>query len=209
MDADATAVSSTPKEPRLAHRPNYFLAIPITHPVILRWVSDIQDAICERDPHLKDFSISLHKLHITLCTMHLDSEEEISKATSLFKSLEEEVSSLLSPVTKLQFQSLDQFPHSTRVLFAPPENSPVLMKLSKMFTKQLEGGDINLAGTREKYIPHMSILKGVPIRPELYKDFSDTFIGVQAINAICLCSMSDPAGDDGFYHCLARLEIHS
>ncbi|XP_038065221.1 uncharacterized protein LOC119735556 [Patiria miniata] len=208
---------SEEKRRRPSRRPNYFLAIRVTDPVIRRCVRRIQDALCDDDPRLDSSRTDLDSLHITLCTMRLDSQDDMSKAIDVLKSLQRDISELLSPVTMLRFQGLDQF-HG-RVLFSPPEECPALIKLSQMLQAALGEAGINLVGNRPQFNPHMTIFKmrreeaddfdGTPLRSYLYERFSQAFLGVQPIEAVHLCSMDDPHRADGFYYCLASMDIQS
>ncbi|XP_022111506.1 uncharacterized protein LOC110990718 [Acanthaster planci] len=211
------ATLQTERRQRPSRSANYFFAIRITDPVIRRCVQRIQNAVCDDEPRLENWRTDTARLHLTLCTMRLDGQEDMSKAMQVLKVLQGDISSLLSPVTMLRFQGLDQF-HG-RILYSAPEESPALAKLSQMLQVGLAEAGINLAGNRPEFSPHMTLLKvdrratdafdNTPIRLDHYQQFSQAFIGVQPIDTIHLCSMMDPPRPDGFYYCLGSMDIQS
>ncbi|XP_071797757.1 leukocyte receptor cluster member 9-like [Asterias amurensis] len=197
------------------NQPNYFFAVRITDHVIRRCISRIQDAVCENNPLLEDALSNPSTLHVTLCTLCLDTPQQKAQAVDILKSLQQEISSMLSPVTMIRFQGLAQ-PHQ-RVLYAAPDEESVhaLRNLSQTILSALRDSGLNLAGNHSEYNPHLTLLKlnrseasNSPIYPDLYKRFQDAFIGVQPIDAVHLCAMKERS-NDGFYQCLASMDVQS
>ena len=195
-------------------RPNYFVAIRITDPVIRKCVIRIQDAMCEDNPHLVEARTDPSRLHLTLCTMHLDGPHQMSKAVKVLRSLQQEVSGMLAPVTMLRFQGLGQF--HDRILYTPPDriSSLKLMRLSQTLQSALRDAEINLVGNHATFNPHMTLFKMDRSRaygsPPIAQGSSfEQISGVQPVDAIHLCSMEDEERADGFYYCLASMDIQS
>jgi hypothetical protein len=139
------AISLTKKSTK--QRPNFFLGIRLTKPFFQQLVTDFQQNILLRSPHLKKALVSVQKLHLTCFVFHLSSEEEIQRArecllnsqpqlsemiSSFSQRINETFSSAVSPSSSsspdsplvLTFDSMNQF--GSNVLFFSPLNDPTL-----------------------------------------------------------------------------------
>ena len=76
-------------------RPNYFLALRITDPEIRQGVEQIQDYLLDNEPVYGPCCIPPQALHITLCTLGLDTPEQVAHAAEVLKRVQPELASTL------------------------------------------------------------------------------------------------------------------
>lgn len=194
-------------------RPNYFIAIHITSEEIKKNIKQIQDHMLNLDPLVSTYLTSPCHLHITLCTMQLGSEAQINTALSVLKAIQPDLVSMLLPVTLLRFQGIDTF--NDRIIYTPPQADPALEKITRFIIQSLSRAGINMAGTRDEIVFHLTIMKmrredaaGHPIfTSNLQSVFSDQHIGTQAVDTIYLCDMERKPPHDRFYYSLARVDL--
>ena len=194
-------------------RPNYFIAIHIADDDIKSRVRLIQDHMTRLDPLVTPYLIPPAHLHITLCMLQLTSEAQINTALSVLKSIQGDLISMLLPVTMLRFRGVDTF--HDRVMYIPPDADPALVEMTKHLQDALTRAGISLLGTREEFVPHLTIMKmpreeavGHPIfTSDLRAKFSDMHVGIQAVDALHLCSLIDKPAQDKFYYSLARVDL--
>ncbi|XP_033102588.1 uncharacterized protein LOC117105530 [Anneissia japonica] len=196
--------------------PNYFIAIRIDNEEILKNVKTVQDLILSNEPTLEPACTTLSSLHVTLCTLRLDSNDEKMTALKVLKDLQHEVSRLLPPSLLLRFEGLDNF--HDRVLFSPPCPESALTNLIKRLQTKFSEAGISLTGTRDTPNTHMTILKlrrcnaeslGTPyLDKSYYSPFQHTYFGIQSVSDIHLCSMINGLRPDGFYDRLASVNLY-
>ncbi|XP_072167718.1 leukocyte receptor cluster member 9-like [Diadema setosum] len=210
---DANIHRRHPKKRVNKSRPNYFIAMHITDEDIISKVKDVQKHMSGMDPLLSSYLMSPAHLHITLCTLQLATEAQVSTALSVLKSIQHELASMLLPITMLRFEGLAAF--HERIIYSPPQADAALEKMTRFLRKSLQSAGLSLAGTREEFVPHLTILKmpreeasGHPVfSSDLNREFLDCYFGMQAVDAIHLCSMVDKPPPDRFYHSIARVDL--
>ncbi|XP_070580897.1 leukocyte receptor cluster member 9-like [Ptychodera flava] len=212
-----SAVSSAQRHVRKdPNKPNYFLALRITDKDILAAVQQVQEKMVETEPRLASCCIPPTKLHLTICTMRIDSESQMKTACGVLKDLKHEISRLLPPATLLKFDGLNVF--RDRVLYAAPQPEPALLKFYDHITSLFRAAGVNLAGTRDEYTPHMTIVKltrsvakqlrNPCLEEASYYEYLDDYFGTQAIESLHLCSMGSGQRHDGFYQTAMSLDVY-
>ncbi|XP_071953283.1 uncharacterized protein [Antedon mediterranea] len=197
------------------NEPNYFVAIRIDDEDILKNVKMVQDSVTENTKGLEAACATLDSLHITLCTMRLDSHDEKMAALKVLKEIRQEAARLLPPSLLLSFQGLGNF--YERVLFSPPNKEPALYTFINRLQDKFREAGINLAGTRKQTNLHMTLVKlrrsdmdalcMEYLDDSYYSKFFHTYFGVQSVSTIHLCSMDNAKRYDGFYDCLASVNL--
>ncbi len=200
---------------RRSNRPNYFIAIQINNPDIVENVEHLQNELCEIDDSLEDTRSSLKQLHVTLCTLRLDTPNEMERAIEVLKEEQSNFKSLLAPATLVRFQGLQTF--HDRVLVSVPQYNPVIMKLVDHLCSAIDNAGLRIVGTPHVFTPHLTILKITRkqikqgsrgyLDQRVYRDHMDTEFGVQNVENIHLCSMLDAPRADGFYYSLATVDV--
>lgn len=195
-------------------RPNHFLALRITNDDIKKVVEGIQDSILDHEPMYAECCIPLNALHITLCTVGLDTPEQVAHACDVLKKIQPELSEMVPSGTTVIFKGMENF--FNRVLYAkcvcPTEFTNMVDHL-KLCLKQ-EGIDIR---DNHDFVPHMTIMKVTRpvaratgkkyIAPWLYSNSQNIDFGTQVLDNIHLCSMGIDRQADGFYIAPAKIEL--
>lgn len=193
-------------------RPNYFLAVRITDGDILQAVEQVQDYLLDNEPVLGPCCIPPKALHITLCTLGLDTAEQINHAAEVLKNIQPEIASSL-PKEPLRLDGVSNF--FNRVVYAKVHYQQDFIKFVDHLKLLLRESGVEIRDNYE-FVPHMTIMKvsrpvarirgSKNIDPWLYSNFSDFLFGQQVVDGVYLCSMGDERRPDGFYVCPA--EIH-
>ena len=195
-------------------RPNHFLALRITNDDIRKVVEGIQDVILEHEPSYEQCCIPLNALHITLCTVGLDTPEQVAHACDVLKNIKSELSAMIPKDKSIVFKGMENF--FNRVLYAKcicPDEFLSMVDHLKLCLKQ-EGIEIR---DNHDFVPHMTLMKITRpvaratgkkyIAPWLYSRSQDIEFGTQNMDNIHLCSMGLDRQTDGFYITPQRIEL--
>ncbi|KAL3857155.1 hypothetical protein ACJMK2_011850 [Sinanodonta woodiana] len=187
-------------------RPNYFLALRVTDENVQLGVSNIQNSITEQEPRYGECCIPKICLHITLCTVGLDTEEQLHNAVTCIQDARDELFSIVPLDKVLKIKGVDNF--FNRVVYGKVEYPPEFFDFVHHLKLCLTEHGIEVRDNHD-FVPHMTIMKvSRPVAratgkkyvaPWLYSKFKDTVLGQQAINNIHLCEMGDERQPDGFY----------
>lgn len=197
-------------------RATHFLALRITSDDIKNMANHIQDTIVEHEPHYEECCIPSSSLHVTLCTVGLDTPGQIANAVQVMQKIKPEIENILSSETKLKFQNIQNF--FNRVLYAEADCPSDFMKMVDHLRLCLRENGIEIRDSHD-FVPHMTIMKVTRpvaratgkkyIAPWLYSNKSDIEFGTQTVNNIHLCEMGLNRREDGFYMTPISLELNS
>ncbi|CAG2199142.1 unnamed protein product [Mytilus edulis] len=195
-------------------RPNHFLALRITNNEVRKVVEGIQDVILEHEPQYEECCIPLNSLHITLCTLGLDTTEQVAHACQVLQKIKSELQGMIRKDKTILFKGMENF--FNRVLYAKcecPQEFLDMVEHLKLCLKQ-EGIEIR---DNHEFVPHMTIMKITRtvaratgkkyIAPWLYSQSQNIDFGTQVIDNINLCEMGISRESDGFYITPGKLEI--
>ncbi|XP_035696177.1 leukocyte receptor cluster member 9-like [Branchiostoma floridae] len=212
--------TSRKSKPTSSNRPNFFVAVRITDPDILRVAKHFRTCIFERSPVLDAALAQVEKLHVTLCTLRINNQDELDAARRVLRDLKRESARLLPPSLVLKFRGVETF--NNRVVYAAPEDSPAFRALAARVKSLLSDAGLNMAGSHEEYNPHLTLLNlsrsmcremvscgalsSEGVDPALYDQFLDRDFGAQAVEELHLCSMGSTR-HDGFYQCAASVGL--
>ncbi|GFT83434.1 a-kinase anchor protein 7 isoform gamma [Nephila pilipes] len=199
-----------PPENKRNVRPNYFVAVQISSPIIHQAVQNIQNHIVCQNMQFNDCMVSVLTLHITLMVMNIDNKETYDKAIKALQNVYiEHNDAMCEKPLKLEFCGLGHF--KNRVLYAKikkNESFSRLCDLAECVRKRF--ADVEIFSTDErKFNPHLTIAKLnfsnknqrtlKKIAPSLYEIFIDDYIGIETIQGIQLLSMTSPKDSVGYY----------
>ena len=188
-------------------RPNHFVCIHITNDEVKEKVQKIQEHITDHTPQLAEGCLVPTALHVTLCMIRLENEQQIEAARRVLEEAKQQFIHVLPRCLYLTFSGVDNF--RGRLVYVKVDPSPALERFVFYLLEQFQQAGIRTPGNRDEYTPHMTIVKlSRPLQRELhtslispasYVPFHDVHIGRQRIEAIQLCSMTEPKQSDGFY----------
>lgn len=150
---------------------------------------------------------------MTLLTLTLHNEIEVTTAKHILKSVQPVLVSILPLGSKLRFNSLGQF--NNRILYATIEPDASLSKLVQVLKFKFGKAGISLEGNRDVFVPHVTIMRGTS------KDFSshehvqktlsglvkaNREIGDQSVQSLVLFSRFLPKDVDGTHHKISTVE---
>lgn len=196
-------------------RPNHFIALRITDENIQTTAEEIQKQVVDNESKLKDCRIPRGAMHITLCTMGLETPEQIENAVQCLEEAQSEIASIVPKDKKLTFKGVETFFNRViygRVIDCPPE----LFELVEHLKICLASKGIEIRDYHE-FVPHMTIMKvsrpvakltgNNYIAPWLYSSFNNTELGSQEVDNLHLCAMVDERQEDGFYMTAASFKL--
>ena len=194
-------------------RPNYFLCVRITEPQIVERLEALQESILKAAPQYDECCIKPAALHITLCTLRLETPEQISAACQALENASAELRIMAQRNINLTIKGVSNF--NNRVMFGQIRHDKdftdfaehVRMTICKSGADILDGYD---------YVPHMTIMKVTrpaerrlhqrTIDPAIFERVKDIDFGTETIDAVHLCSMKEKT-EDGFYRCAASVKL--
>ncbi|KAK2856374.1 hypothetical protein Q5P01_005109 [Channa striata] len=207
------------KKKRTSQRPNYFLSIPITNTEINSGVTEVQQAVLQKEPRLAKAMIPVPTLHITLLVTHLANQEQVDLAATLLAQIEPSLAKLLGGQDLiLPFSGISHF--RKEVVFvglAPGQHRHTLDSLAELLRNCFEEHGL-LQGDSRGFEPHLTIMKlsrasklrsqGIKrVDPALYSDYTNKFFGDQMVERVDLCSMLKKKQQDGYYHTESSLPL--
>lgn len=197
--------------------PNYFLAIRVSSPQIHSVIKIVQDSITTHNDKLTPALVSLATLHLTLMVIHLESDEQIQKATEVLNQCKISLDPILrNDALTLTFSGLDHFNHQVLyVKLCEGEENEVLKSVVNTVRETFTKEGIPCTDPRE-FSPHLTVMKlsrspalrrkGIKKIPaESYASWVDMSFGEESVNALHLCSMNEKKEKDGFYKCVATV----
>ncbi|KAK6994034.1 A-kinase anchor protein 7 isoform gamma [Biomphalaria glabrata] len=194
---------------------NYFLCVRVTDPQVYTSIKEAIDWILDKDNQYEEFCYTPEMLHVTICEICLETEEDIHRAS---QALEESSDFLLNnlPVSQLQFKGLTTF--FEKVLVADVQYENDFRLFCETVTSKLKDAGVNVV-ERHEFKPHMTIMKVNTMRakkakveninPWLYVNLKKTYFGDQAVNSVHLCQMGYDRREDGFYKTPAEIFFRS
>ena len=165
-------------------RPNYFLAIRLTDPVLLGSLREVQDQLLAAEPSLRWGLVPLAEAHITLNVFHVE-EGGLGRVRDLLRSTFQE-NKVVNPPGCVVVEGLGRF--SARVLYAQPVRAlSFLHHLQAAFKETLLRNKIT-TDTRS-YNPHITLFKA----DNSSRDFTldnvllgkDIFLKIYLVNLKC------------------------
>ena len=193
-------------------RPNYFVCVRLTDDSVRERICTVQDHLMEQDPALAECCIPGASLHVTLCTLGLDTAEQLQMCVATLSKVKAELKAAL-PASPLHLHGSSHF--FNRVVYAKVHHKTDFLAFCDLLKTLLREAGVQIRDGYE-FVPHATIMKvtrpvarergSKNIDPSIYAPFVDTEFGYQEIDAIHLCSMDKERRSDGFY--LTPLELN-
>ncbi|XP_051908721.1 A-kinase anchor protein 7 isoform X2 [Hippocampus zosterae] len=220
VDSEPDAEKTKKKKQKIL-RPNYFVSIPITNAQISSAVTEVQEAVLEREPRLAKAMIPVPTLHITLLVTHLADQEQVDLAAAALAQVESSLAELLDGAELvLPFTGVAHFRNDVVfVALGPGPHRRVLCNLAELLRGHFKERGL-LEGDAHGFEPHLTIMKlsrapklrsqGIKrVDPSLYSNYNDRFFGDQTLERLDLCSMLKRKQQDGYYHTETSLQLGS
>ncbi|XP_025108294.1 LOW QUALITY PROTEIN: A-kinase anchor protein 7-like [Pomacea canaliculata] len=195
-------------------RPTHFLALRITNEEIVRMVGQVQAHMLKIQPLYSPCCIPSSALHITLCTLGLDTPDQVAHAVEVLHRIQPQLATSL-PHTPLRVDGVDTF--FNRVVYAKVQQQPEFMEFVDHLKLLLWESGVEMRDVHHGYTPHVTIMKATKplvnqkgtkdVDPSLYKDYTDMYFGQQTLDRVYLCTMGGSKREDGFYECLGEIEF--
>ena len=194
-------------------RPNFFMAVKIDSPDIIKAMASVQEDLLKVEPQLKDLLVPVVQAHITLLVFRVE-EEQMEKAKEVFeKVIQEKVDMKLwnNDSFYVEFAGVGSF--DNKVLFgAPVSGREILEHLNKsLYAGFNESGFV----CESVFTPHITLVKtkfkdgketgGIP--SGCFEQFKTKYFGVQTIRSVQLLSMKKPKTDEGYFFCEQEINL--
>ena len=195
-------------------RPNYFICVRITDKEIAEAVVHMQDDILDNEPRYAECMVPPAAMHVTLCTLGLDTQEKLIEACRILKEAKDELATIAKKNIQLRLHGVSNF--YNRVLYAVVHHDEKFTQLVDHLRMILSQAGLEI---RDRYelVPHMTIMKTTrpvsrvmktkDINPGLYDHFSDMKFGYQVLDKLYLCPMTVNRREDGFYETPAEISL--
>jgi 2'-5' RNA ligase len=151
-------------------------------------------------------------LHVTVCTLGLDTPEAIDFAKAALERLKPEIADTL-PKKPLRLEGVDKF--FNRVVYAKVHADPEIMDFANYVKLLVREAGLEIRDQHD-FVPHMTIMKTTPqlacqrkikrVDVSLYSPFTDMVFGSQPVTNLHICRMGKERRPDGFY--VTPAEIH-
>eukprot|EP00731_Ephydatia_muelleri_P030419 Em0021g942a len=195
-------------------RPNHFVCLHITSMEVKGMVEEIQTSICGHTPQLAEGCLPIDALHVTLCMLRLNSEQDRATAQAVLSDARTQFIHILPPCLQLTFRGVDNF--RGRLVYVRVEPEPALERFVSYLLEQFQQAGLGTPGNHDQFTPHMTILKLTrpmarklhthAISPASYLAYRESPVGQHTVDNLQLCSMTAGKQGDGFY---LRLETIS
>ncbi|KAK3101979.1 hypothetical protein FSP39_007796 [Pinctada imbricata] len=198
-------------------RPNYFLALRVTDEEVRKTSEQLQDIILEHEPQFEECRVLPHNLHITLCTVGLDTPEQIAHCAEVLKKLHGELSTFVPKSVRkvpIKITGVDQF--FNRVVYAKAQFPQEYLDLVDHLKLCLQNEGVEIRDNHD-FVPHMTLMKITRpvgsktgkkyVAPWIYAEKSELEFGSQVFDNMHLCEMGPSRREDGFYMTPVSLEF--
>ncbi|GFO43898.1 leukocyte receptor cluster member 9-like [Plakobranchus ocellatus] len=192
-------------------RPNYFICVRITDPGVIEKICSVHDHLIEQEPMLAECCIPGASLHVTLCTLGLDTAQQLQMCIDALNRVQPDLQAAF-PMHPLHLHGVSHF--YNRVVYAKVHYKKDFMVFCDLLKTLLREAGVQIRDGYE-FVPHATIMKVTRpvarergtknIDPKIYTPFQDAEFGHQKMDTIYLCSMDTSRRTDGFY--LTPLEL--
>ncbi|XP_077366106.1 A-kinase anchor protein 7-like isoform X3 [Festucalex cinctus] len=182
-------------------------------------VTEVQEAVLERQPGLAKAMIPVATLHVTLLVTHLADQEQVDLAAAALAQVEPSLDELLGGAELvLPFSGVAHFRNDVVfVALDPGPHTRVLRCLAELLCGGFKERGL-VEDDARGFQPHLTIMKlsrapklrsqGIKrVDPSLYANYTSRFFGDQTVERLDLCSMLKRKQQDGYYHTETSLQL--
>ena len=141
-------------------QPNYFLSIPIDDEEIAANLASLAADLVASNADLAHIMLPHTSHHLTVCTLRLDTDAEMSAMRELLDTLERD-EQLMGAVraVSVQVRGLDHF--YDKVFFAKchSEHTRTLEELKRRVLDAMSAANIRAPGNYYEFVPHLTVFK--------------------------------------------------
>jgi len=194
----------------IKEEPNYFLSIPVVGDEIKRKFSLLRDELVKSNPNVEDLILPETSLHLTLCTLRIDQNDEIENVKRILQNLASD-SKFLSdnfPIS-VRFQGVGEFFNKVMYISCQTDDQSKLENIKKIVLEKLKEEGISTAGNYYDFTPHMTVFKiknnnsstskasknnfqktvGELVSKELWQKYNNFEFGEMKVEELELCKM--------------------
>ena len=178
--------------------PNYFVSIPIRDFELNNNLTKLRCDLMDSNDDIENFLLPCSTYHLTICTLRVDTDEEIDMIKSVMKKILTENG---ESKFNLTFEGIGEF--YNKVLYIKStrdEHSQKLEIIKRKILQELEQNSINTAGNYYDFIPHITMLKVMSkhsnkesvsslVNEKVWQAWDKFYFGKQDINEFELCKM--------------------
>lgn len=213
---ETTSTAKLPREGVLyanADRPNFFIAIRCDQPSLVQAAAHVQERVVAYEPRLASACLPHDAFHLTLLTLRLDTQEEVTRACEVLASCQAFLANLLPHQQPVALQGLSCFRDRVLVANVAHADQLILDTLAGHLLAQCRAAGLRTPGNHREFVAHMTLVK---MSRQLCRDLRrlpepaftallNTDFGLQRVEELHLCHMTSAKGLDGFYLREARL----
>jgi len=167
-------------------------------------------------PEYTSSIIPSNRLHLTLCTLGLDTEVNVASAAEEIKRIGAELRLSNPAAVTLSFNDVRQFFNNT--LYASIEENPAFTEIINHLRVCIREAGIEIRDVFD-FTPHMTIMKTSRqtqrdircpyLDPRIVQNFgnNNSIIGKQVFDNMYLCEMSQRTTEEGFYISYANIDF--
>lgn len=192
-------------------RSNYFYCVRLTNPAIRSEIQDALDWMVDKEPKFANFCYTPEMIHVTLCEVCLQDDQDIVKASEALKNAETVLKANL-PSSPLTIKGVKTF--NDMIMIADVEYKEDFRQFADVLKAQLNDSGVKVV-ERHDFHPHVTIMKVNTMRARkakvgkinswLYVNLKEKLFGQQSVNSVHLCKMGYDRREDGFYNTPAEI----
>lgn len=156
-----------------------------------------------------------NQFHITLAVLTIKSDAELTLVKDILKGMQHALPSILPVSQSLTFKSIGSF--KDRIVYVNLADDQRLQDLVQLLTSKLKNAGISLDANREKFFPHLTVVRmpsNSRISPadrrkafsSLEEVYKETEFGCQSVHGVGLFSRFDPKDVGGFHSEVCYIE---
>ncbi|CAD5115564.1 DgyrCDS4526 [Dimorphilus gyrociliatus] len=195
-------------------KPNYFLCLRIDNKDIIEKTMKVRDELLKLNPQYDECIISPERLHITLCCLGLDSDNDLEQAIMVLKNLKAGIEKLNPLEANFQIKGTNHFWNT--VLYADVQKTEPFMEICNYVRNEIAKSGLEIRDMFDM-TPHMTLMKisrqiGHKIGTKyldarVHNIAKDEVFGTQNFSNVCLCLMGQQRQQDGFYITPYKMEL--
>ncbi|NWR91752.1 AKA7G protein, partial [Furnarius figulus] len=187
---------------------------------ILDRIEDLQQYILSKEPDLWRALLPIQTMHLTIIVAHLGTEEEVKKAVLALKQSKMKVKEILQGKNlNMTFHGIGQFNNQVFYLKMLEEDQKILSRIAGAVEECFIEMNLNILGSKD-FKPHLTFLKLSKasrlrrrdfrkICLDLYKEYEDSYFGMEVFSRIDLCAMRKKKQESGYYYCECSINVSS
>ena len=152
------------KTPASKLPPNYFISIPIHNIELIENLNNLSKDLIDANKYVENYILPTSSYHMTLCTLRIESSEEIEIAKkcltdTLAEFMVNQKSLENNKDISLRFEGVDEFFNKVFYVKCLGDQLDKIESLKKIILENFKLSDINISGNYYEFVPHLTIFK--------------------------------------------------